>query len=147
MTTEHCSWKPRLQNLGLLILRLLIGYGIAQHGWGKMMGDMAGFAEGAVAGKMGLPYPLFFAWAAAISEGVGGILLALGLLTRVAAFSILCVMASAFFIFHGTDPWEVKELAFVYGSTALSFIMTGGGCYALDALLFCREKKDGTICQ
>lgn len=142
-----CTWKPHLQNLGLLTLRLLIGFGIAQHGWGKMMGDMGGFAAGAVAGKMGLPFPLFFAWAAAVSEGIGGILLALGLSTRIAAFFILCVMGSAFFIFHATDPWEVKELAFVYGSTALSLIMTGGGGYALDALLFCRKKREGTIAQ
>ena len=111
------------------------------------MGDMAGFSGGAVAGKMGLPYPLFFAWAAALSEGIGGILLALGLLTRVAAFSILCVMGTAFFVFHAADPWNVKELAFVYGSAALSLMMTGGGCYALDALLFCCKKEEGAISQ
>ncbi|MBI2981380.1 MAG: DoxX family protein [Deltaproteobacteria bacterium] len=140
-----CSWKSRLQNLGLLVLRVLIGYGIAQHGWEKMMGDMPGFAQGVVAGKMGLPYPLFFAWADALAEGVGGILLALGLLTRVAAFFILCAMGTAFFVFHAADPWNAKELAFLYGSAALSLIMTGGGCYSLDALLFCCKKKEGAI--
>jgi len=128
--------KSRLQNLGLLFLRLLMGIGIAAHGWGKFSGDMGGFAEGAVGMKMGLPAPLFLAWVAALSEGLGGILIALGLLTRVAAFFVLCVMATAFFIFHGADPWNVKELAFLYGTVALALIFTGSGCYSVDALIF-----------
>ena len=136
--------RENFQSLGLLILRLLIGFGIVQHGWGKLSGDVAGFAQGAVAGKLGLPMPLFFAWAAALSEFVGGILIAVGLGTRVGAFLVLCVMATAFFLFHAADPFEVKELAFLYGSAALSLLLTGGGKYSLDAKIFCRKCAPGS---
>lgn len=139
----ECPWKDRLEGLGLLALRLLIGFGIAKHGWGKVSGDVAGFAQGAVAGKLGLPMPLFFAWAAALSEFGGGILVAIGLGTRIGAFLVLCVMATAFFLFHAADPWDVKELAFLYGSASLALILTGGGKYSLDAKLFCRKCVGG----
>ena len=136
---NECTWKDRLQDLGLLALRILIGYGIARHGWGKLTGDMAGFATGVVAGKLGFPIPMLFAWAAALSEFLGGIALITGLLTRVGACFVLCVMGTAFFLFHTADPWDVKELAFVYGSVALGLILTGGGRYSLDSL-WCRKK-------
>lgn len=138
-----CPWRVKFENAGLLVLRLLIGLGIAAHGWPKVTGDLEGFAE-VIAGKLGLPFPYFFAWAAALSEAVGGILIAIGLGTRLASFFLLCTMATAFFLFHAVDPWEVKEMAFLYGSVALAFIFTGAGCYSLDALIFCRKKEIST---
>ncbi|MBI2499940.1 MAG: DoxX family protein [Deltaproteobacteria bacterium] len=142
----HCPWKARLEALGLLTLRVLIGYGIALHGWGKINGDMQGFADGVVTAKLGLPFPIVFAWAAALSEGVGGVLLALGLFTRLASFLILFTMGTAFFVFHATDPWDHKEMAFLYGGTALSLLLTGAGCYSIDALIFCRKKDKEACC-
>ena len=68
--------KTGLHDLGLLILRVLAGAGIAYHGYGKLFGGrMDKFAEGVAA--MGCPMPEVFAWAAALSEVAGGILLAL----------------------------------------------------------------------
>lgn len=125
--------KTRLEAIGLLALRLLVGYGMAKHGWEKINGDMIGFAQGVVADKLGFPVPMLFAWAAALSEFGGGLMLMAGLLTRLGAFLILCVVGTAFFVFHAADPWNVKELAFVYGAAAISLILTGGGPISLDA--------------
>lgn len=136
------STKERLQNLGLLVLRLLVGFGIALHGWGKISGDISAFAEGAVAGRLGFPMPVLFAWAAALSEFLGGLSLIFGLFTRLGALMVLFVMATAFFLFHAADPWEMKELAFVYGSTVLALIFTGGGRYSLDNR-WCGKKCKG----
>ncbi len=138
---NECPWKSRLEGWGLLALRLLIGLSIAKAGWGKVTGDMAGFAVGAVEGKLGFPYPLFFAWAAALSEFLGGLFIAFGFLTRVGAFFVLCVMGTAFFLFHAQDSWDVRLPAFLYGSAVLSLLLTGGGRYSLDSRIFCRGHK------
>ena len=88
------------------------------------------FAEGVA--QMGFPIPDVFAWAAALSEFVGGILLIMGLGTRWAAFFILMTMSVAFFIRHRLDPFQVKELALAYWTVAGALMMTGGGRWSLD---------------
>lgn len=69
------------------------------------------------------------------SEVFGAILLALGLFTRWASFSLFFTMAVAFFIVDASEPFDEKELAFMYGIIYLFFTFTGGGKYSLDHLL------------
>ena len=122
--------KEKLLNAGLLWLRVLVGAGIAHHGYGKVFGGQMEMMIGGV-GKMGFPAPVFFAWAAALSEFAGGICLILGLGTRVAGFFIFCTMAVAFFITHKADPLQVKELAGAYGTAAVALMLTGPGKWSL----------------
>ena len=94
------NWRERATDAGLLLLRICLGLGMAYHGWGKVFGGhMEGFAKGVAA--MGFPAPAFFAWAAALSELAGGILVAAGIGTRYAAFFILMTMFVAAFVRHG----------------------------------------------
>ncbi len=118
------------QNFGLLWLRVLMGAGIAYHGYGKVFG---GHIDGLVQGvaKMGFPYPEVFAWAAALSEFLGGILVALGLWTRPAALSIFLTMTVAAFLVHRADPFKVKELALAYWTMSGALIFLGGGDFSL----------------
>jgi len=117
--------------MGLLWLRVLMGLGIARHGYGKIFGGkMERFAEGI--GQMGFPMPEVFAWAAALSEFGGGLLIALGLFTQQAAFFVFCTMAVAAFIRHGEDPLKVKELALAYWTMAGALMFLGGGEFSLD---------------
>jgi putative oxidoreductase len=135
---ESCGWRGRASSAGLLILRILMGFGIAYHGYGKVFGgQMSMMVDGL--GKMGLPAPTLFAWLAALSEFAGGLLIVLGLATRVAALFVFVTMAVAFFVAHAQDPFQVKELAYLYGTIALSLILTGAGCYSFDALFCCRK--------
>ena len=69
------------------------------------------------------------------SEFFGSILLALGLLTRWSAFSLLFTMLVAAFIVHGPDPFKAKELAFIYALFFLLFTVAGGGRYSMDHYL------------
>ncbi len=69
-------------DIGLLWLRVLMGAGIAYHGYGIVFGgNMEHFAQSVA--HLGFPRPEIFAWAAALSEFLGGILIALGLLRAV----------------------------------------------------------------
>ena len=117
-------------DLGLLFLRVFIGLALAfGHGLGKLPPSER-FLAGV--GEMGFPLPVIFGWAAALSEFAGGILLALGLLTRPAAFFVVITMAVAAFIRQAGDPFAERELALLYGTVAVMLLLTGAGRYSID---------------
>jgi putative oxidoreductase len=120
-------------NVGLLILRVFIGAALLTHGWGKMFGGLEGFTQG-VAG-MGIPFPQVSAFLAAFAESFGAILLAIGLLTRPAAFLIVATMAVAILGAHKGQPFSVQEAAWLYLVPALFFLLKGAGQWSVDALL------------
>lgn len=129
---------PLCTDTGLLLLRAAFGAGIAFHGFGKVTGDMTKFAEGVA--RIGFPLPLFFAWAAALSEFLGGLFLAAGLLTRPSALFVAFTMAVAAFGAHGADPFKKKELALAYLVVAAAIFFTGPGRFAFDSLFRGRSK-------
>ena len=125
----------RATDVGLLILRLGVGLTLAfAHGLGKIpVSD--GFV-GNVA-SMGFPVPVVFAWAAALSEFLGGLLIAVGLLTRPASAFVAFTMAVAFFVTHGgalTGEGN-GEQAFIYLVAALALAVAGAGKLSVDALI------------
>ena len=136
--------KPRLTDVTLVLLRVFIGLAISTHGYQKIFGGgMAGFTEG-VAG-MGFPAPEIFAWLAALSEFGGGILLALGLFSRLGALAVMGVMGTAFFVYHAADPFSVKEMAFAYLVVSSSLLFSGGGYYSLDHIITARIRRKRRI--
>ncbi|MBI4055230.1 MAG: DoxX family protein [Elusimicrobia bacterium] len=133
------GWRERLVPVGILWLRLWVGLALMSHGYGKIFGGgMEGFAQFAVAQKLGFPLPSFFAWMAALSEFLGGLLLAVGLGTRVAAAFVFINMSVAFFIYHAADPFRVKELAFLYWAVAGGLILVGPHRHSLDCRILRR---------
>jgi putative oxidoreductase len=131
----------RLADVGLLILRASIGLMLAfGHGMGKLSPaareQMTGFLQ-----SKGIPAPGAAAFAAMFAEFFGGLLLALGLLTRPAAFLIAFTMLVAVTTAHLHDPLFMhpgpggaKEPALLYMLPALLFLFTGSGRYGMDAL-------------
>ncbi len=69
---------------------------------------MGQFAEGVA--ELGFPFAIFFAWMTALTEFFGGILIASGLGTRVAAGFLFINMAVAAFLRHAPDPFGRKNL-------------------------------------
>lgn len=114
----------------VLLLRLWLGAMMIVHGYGKVFGGLERFTAGVE--KMGFPAPELFAWAAALSEFGGGILLILGLFTRPAAIFVTCTMFVAAFIRHMDDPFGKKELSITYLVLALILLITGPGRLSLD---------------
>jgi putative oxidoreductase len=120
-------------DLGSLILRLFVGLSMAfAHGLGKIPPNQQ-LIDGVA--SMGFPLPEFFAWAAALSEFAGGILIVAGLFTRYAALFLGITMAVAAFKVHGADPFQVKELAFFYLFSCITLLLQGAGRFSLDSLL------------
>jgi putative oxidoreductase len=120
-------------NAGLALLRIFTGVSIAvAHGIGKIPPS-----EGLItrSGELGFPVPVVFAWAAALSEFLGGIFLALGLFTRLAGFFIAFTMLVAILGVHAADPYQKKELAFMYFFIALAFMIKGSGDWSVDSFL------------
>ncbi|HBF23340.1 MAG TPA: DoxX family protein [Planctomycetes bacterium] len=129
-----------MRNWGLLLLRVVAGFGLAYgHGWGKMAGLMEKGADHPFVGMVGgwdWPAPLFFAWGAAAVEGVCGLLVAIGLWTRLSSFACGVTMVVAFVMVHFGSPWDKDaggELAFIYMACFLAIAAVGPGALSIDA--------------
>ncbi len=119
---------------GFLLLRLAVGIGCGFHGYSKLFEDGIPNMTEMITG-WGWPVPVFWAWAAGLSEFIGGILIVLGLYTRWAAGAVAVVMAVALWQVHPGLPWDPEvggELAFLYLAAALTFLLAGPGSISVD---------------
>jgi putative oxidoreductase len=126
-------------DLGLLIIRLAVGLGLAAHGAQKLFGWFGGHG---LAGTGGFMESLGFrpgrrnAALAGLGELGGGLLLALGLLTPLAAAVIVAVMLTAAASAHAGRGFFVTnggwELPFVLASVAVAIAFTGPGEASVD---------------
>lgn len=121
---------PVVPSLGLLVLRLGAGFTMAvAHGYPKLeraLSDAPRFADPIGIGVI----PSL--WLAIFGELVCGVLIALGLGTRLAAIPFATTMLIAITIAHASDPWGDKEHAFLFLLPAITLMMTGPGRYSLD---------------
>lgn len=110
-------WTPDSQNLSLFEVSAWFPQDVAEYGGVFAM------------------MPIFFAWMGAFSEAVGGILLAFGIKTRVAAFLIMCTMLVAIFM----QKWEqgtwamLPAMGFLW--IAIYHLYLGSGRFGLDYLI------------
>ena len=127
----------------MLILRVVVGGVVAMHGFMKLgwvgkggsPAGTAGFFENYLGFKPGM----FWAWVSILAEGVGGTLLALGLLgpfpAVVVAADMIVVSVTAHLpkgFWAANGGWEFP-VPLVAGALAVALI--GNGRYSLDGLL------------
>ncbi len=124
-----------LTQASLLLLRVVLGTVMIHNGLDKL-GDISGFAEAYVE-AIGLPFPIFFAYIAAITETVASPLLILGFLTRPAALGLFATMLVANYhhILIGGFSIPSIELSSIYAVSFAFFAVYGGGKYAIDSLI------------
>ncbi|CAM2899351.1 DoxX family protein [Rariglobus hedericola] len=129
--TNASLWSP-------LVLRLVVGAVMAGHGSQKLFGWFGGKGfEATVNGfsSMGLNPAPVMAGLAAGGEFIGGILLILGLFTRLAALSTVVIMAVAIFTVHSSAFFlpAGMEYALTLLAAALVLLETGGGALSADS--------------
>ena len=124
-------------------VRLALAAVMIAHGSQKVLGTFNGpgfkmFIEGGT--PFGFMRPSWF-WlaAAALSELVGGLLVGLGLLTRVGAFFIACVMLTAIAGVHWNNGFFSANRGFEFPlallGMALALVIAGGGQASVDRAL------------
>jgi putative oxidoreductase len=124
-----------LTQASLLLLRVVLGTAMIHNGLDKLA-DIPGFAEAYVE-AIGLPFPIFFAYVAALTETLASPLLILGLLTRPAALGLFSTMVVANYhhILIGGFSIPSIELSSIYAVCFAFFTVYGGGKYAIDTLI------------
>lgn len=126
-------------DVGLLIARLAVGLTMAAHGYAKICrgGRLPGTARwfdsiGMRPGRLHAPL-------AALTEIGGGIALAAGLLTPLAAAAIVAVMLVAGWTVHRQNGFFIVgngwEYNFILASVAVAVAVAGAGTLSLDAAI------------
>ena len=69
------------------------------------------------------------------SELVCSFALIFGILQRIVLIPMMLTMCVAFFIVHGADAFQVRELSFVYLIMFVILYITGPGQYSFDAVI------------
>ena len=114
------------------VLRIVTGLLFASHGTQKVLGVLGGYGGSGHAAEM-----LSLHWVAGVIELVGGILIAIGLLTRYAAFISSGQMAVAYFTVHVTGGfWPIQnggELAVLYCFLFLYIAASGTGSWGVQS--------------
>jgi putative oxidoreductase len=128
--------------LGLLILRVVIGVLLVGHGTQKLFGWYGGHGLSGTAAffeSIGLRPGRFHARAAGFNEAAGGALLAFGLLTPLAATLIIATMVAAIVTVHAKNGvWATQsgyEYNLVLVAAAFALACTGAGTLSLDHAL------------
>jgi putative oxidoreductase len=129
-------------NLAILVLRVVVGLLLAGHGAQKLLGSFGGHGPQGTGGffeNLGLKPGVPLAVAAGAAELGGGTLLALGLLTPVAAALITAVMVTAIVTVHyPKGVWNTEggyEYNLVLIAVAFALAGVGAGAWSLDGAL------------
>lgn len=134
-----------MESLPIFVIRVMLGMFFAASGWGKLFTEQGRHQMLNIVTQSGIPFPELNAVFASVTELVGGILLAIGLLTIISAFMLANVMVVAlitnFISDMPTDSLLSASNYFVYTSEFLYvlifawLIFAGPGKVSLDYML------------
>ena len=130
------STAAKRRDLGLAILRVVIGAVFVAHGAQKLFGfGIAGLT--AAFGRMGVPLPTVVAPLNIAIELLGGVALIIGLLTRWAAVGLAIDMLGAMIIVHFKNGFFLPtglEYVLVLCTACVTIALAGPGAFAADAM-------------
>lgn len=131
-----------VEDIGLLVLRLVVGGLMIGHGAQKLFGWFGGYGFAGTSAYFGAALRLrpaaFWTFVAASSEFAGGLLFGLGLLNPLGAVAIIAAMGAAIVLAHWHALWAIDnglEYPLVLAVTAGVVGLVGPGRYAFDSLL------------
>lgn len=99
------SWRRGMMDAGLLGMRLMLGVVFMYHGAQKLFGAFGGHGIEGFTGfleSLGMPLPTLNAYMAGGTEFFGGLLLLVGLGTRLVSVPVAFTMLVAVFMVHGS---------------------------------------------
>ena len=123
------------KDLGLLIARVGLGGMMIFHGLPKLMGGPAKWeALGGTMSNLGITFaPVFWGFMASFAEGVGGLLILLGLIFRPAALLIIFTMIVATTLKFSTGEGLIgASHPIETGLAFFLFLFTGPGKLSVD---------------
>ncbi|HEY0394988.1 MAG TPA: DoxX family membrane protein [Candidatus Elarobacter sp.] len=126
--------------LPLLFVRLIVGLAMAAHGAQKLFGWFGGYGLAGTGGfleQLGFKPGKAFAFAAGLAEGLGGLLIALGLFGPVGAALVISAMTVAIVTVHLRNGFFATtngvELPLLYLLVAVIYGFSGYGALSVDA--------------
>ncbi len=130
----------KLRPAALLLLRCGLALTFIYHGYPKLFGGTAKF----VAAFHNIGLPSYFVYIAGAIELLGGVLLALGAITPVAALLLALDMCAAMWKYNfneGIYAVREYELPLVLGLASLLLATTGAGPFSLDHVISRSRRK------
>ena len=133
------SFCRSLSPFSYAFMRFSTGMVLVPHGIAKFFyGGAAATAKGALGG-LGPDLSLMAAYGVGAVELFGGLFLAIGLLTRLAALSILVEMIVVVFVILWSNGYfwtkQGYEYGLLWGLLSMAILVRGGGRYSVDRLL------------
>ncbi len=127
-----------MMDLGLLIIRLVVGLTFVGHGAQKLFGWFGGYGLKGTGGwleSIGLKPGVTMALLAGLGELVGGLLFAAGVGTWVGALLIALTMLVAIIKVHGANGYWATQNGYEYNlvliAVAIGVALIGPGAYVL----------------
>ena len=135
------SKLSKYKDSAVIPLRIVLGVVFIFHGAQKLFGGLEGFTG--LITNLGLPAPSIIAFLVALLEFGGGILILVGLFTRITSALIAIDMLVALFAVHLKNGFSVGkggyEFVFVLLGIAIALVLTGSGPFSIGKSLL---KKD-----
>ena len=130
--------KPDYINFGLLFYRLALGISMFYHGYLKYVsGEQGLYKVGAMLSALSVPsgFEVILGTIASYAEMVGGILIIIGLFTRIGSLLIIGTLTVATILnLNGNFfSWDYPSQM---GFGAIMLFLAGAGRYSLDKALF-----------
>lgn len=128
------EFLSRMRPTFLAVLRIGTGLLFMQHGAQKLLGWLGGLDGAGATADMFTQM-----WLAGVLELFGGLMIAIGLLTRPVALLLIVEMIAAYYIAHlPQGGWPVQnqgELALLYALIFFYLSSAGGGAASVDGFI------------
>lgn len=124
--------NQKFLSLGLLILRVLVGITMLTHGLAKL----TSFSElsATFPDPIGLGSTLSLILIIGAEVGCS-LFVIVGAFTRLATIPLVFSMLVVIFVVHANDPFQMRELPFLYLGIYILLFFTGAGKISLDSII------------
>lgn len=127
--------SPFFLSLGFAVIRVITGVLMVYHGWEVLEADkMKGYGDWLK--DLKFPAPYVMAYLGKGAEFVGGLLLTVGLFTRLAALALAVTMLLVCFGMGHGRIFTDDQHPFLFVLLSFLFFFTGAGKWSLDHYFF-----------